>query len=113
MATFACSGARRSAKTAGEKLPDKLILWWTSFALTCSAARFSAAPWRTRASSISILVALEIFQASRPSLRGNIILVSFGFVLKLAKVGREISLTEVEDLSILREAQKELGIKER
>ena len=47
------------------------------------------------------------------ALRGYIILVSFGFVLKLAKVGREISLTEVEDLSILREAQKELGIKER
>jgi hypothetical protein len=33
--------------------------------------------------------------------------------LKLAKVGGEISLTEVEDLSIFRDAQKELGIKER
>ena len=38
-------------------------------------------------------------------------LVSFGFVLKLAKVGREISLTEVEDLSILREAQRSLGLR--
>jgi hypothetical protein len=47
------------------------------------------------------------------AVRGYIILVSFGLVSKLAKVGREISLTEVEDLSILREAQKELGIKER
>ena len=32
---------------------------------------------------------------------------------KLAKVNREVSLSEVEDLSILREAQKELGIKEK
>jgi hypothetical protein len=32
---------------------------------------------------------------------------------KLAKVEREISLSEVADLSILREAQKELGIKAR
>ena len=31
-------------------------------------------------------------------------------VKKLAKVTREVSLSEVEDLSILREAQKELGI---
>jgi hypothetical protein len=30
---------------------------------------------------------------------------------KLAKVEREISLSEVADLTILREAQKELGIK--
>ena len=29
---------------------------------------------------------------------------------KLAKVNREVSLSEVEDLSILKEAQKELGI---
>ena len=30
---------------------------------------------------------------------------------KVAKVAREISLSEVEDLSILKEAQRELGIK--
>src|SRR5262249_2057928 len=55
-------------------------------------------------------------EPKRPNFRtmpSDIILVSSGFVLKLAKVGREISVTEVEDLSILREAQKELGIKER
>jgi ABC-type nitrate/sulfonate/bicarbonate transport system substrate-binding protein len=32
---------------------------------------------------------------------------------KLAKVDREVSLSEVADLSILKEAQKELGIKEK
>ena len=32
---------------------------------------------------------------------------------KLAKVNREVSLSEVADLTILREAQKELGIKGR
>jgi hypothetical protein len=30
---------------------------------------------------------------------------------KLAKVDREVSLSEVAELSILKEAQKELGIK--
>jgi hypothetical protein len=33
------------------------------------------------------------------------------FLLKADKVSREIASSEVEDLSILREAQKELGIK--
>jgi hypothetical protein len=32
---------------------------------------------------------------------------------KVAKVDREIAFSEVADLSILREAQKELGIKEK
>ena len=30
---------------------------------------------------------------------------------RTAKVNREVSINEVEDLSILREAQKEMGIK--
>jgi hypothetical protein len=32
-------------------------------------------------------------------------------IKELAKVSREVPLTDVADLSILREAQKELGIK--
>jgi ABC-type nitrate/sulfonate/bicarbonate transport system substrate-binding protein len=32
---------------------------------------------------------------------------------RTAKINREVSINEVEDLSILREAQKEMGIKER
>ena len=32
---------------------------------------------------------------------------------KLAKIDREVSLSEVAELSILKEAQKELGIKEK